>query len=116
MNTLVLETGLSDHHKMCITVSRAQLPKMKPNTVTYRTYKYFKKCDFKCELSNALCNQSNVGYDDFETVFMNTLNMHGPMKRKVVRANEAPFMNKEIKKVHHEKDMSKKQIFENRGK
>ena len=60
MNTLVLETGLSDHHKMCITMSRAQLPKMKPNTVTYRSYKHFRKCDFKCELSNALCNQGNV--------------------------------------------------------
>ena len=35
------------------------------------------------------------------------------MKRKVVRANEAPFMNKEIKKVHHEKDTSKEYIFEN---
>ena len=98
MNTLVSETGLSDHHKMCITVSRAQLPKMKPNTVIYRSYKYFNKCDFRYDLSKALFNQGNVGYDDFETILMNTLNMHAPMKRKVIRANGAPFMNKEIKK------------------
>ena len=51
---------------------------MKPNTVTCRSYKHFKKCDFRCELSNALCNHGNVGYEDFESTLMNTLNMHTP--------------------------------------
>ena len=62
-----------------------------------RSYKHFNNCDFRYALSIALCNQGNIGYDDFETIFMNTLNMHAPIKRKVIRANEAPFMNREIK-------------------
>ena len=34
MNTQIIETGLSDHHKMTITVTRQHFPKMKPNFVT----------------------------------------------------------------------------------
>ena len=50
-STQVLDTGLSDHHKMGINVSRAHLPKMKPKTVTYRSYKKFNQCNFRYELT-----------------------------------------------------------------
>ena len=96
ISTQVLDTGLSDHHKMCITVSHAHLPKMKTKTVTYRSYKKFNQCNFKYELRSAL--NHNMGYEDFENIFVNTLNKHAPLKTQIIRANETPFMNKEIKK------------------
>ena len=40
-NTLVIETGLSDHHKMTVTVTKSYLPKTKPKSVIYRCYKTF---------------------------------------------------------------------------
>ena len=98
INSQVVETGLSDHHKMCITVSRTHLPKMKHNIVTYRSYKHFKLYNFRNELGVALSKHNDVCYEDFENIFLKLLNKHAPMKRKIIRANEAPFMNKDIKK------------------
>ena len=39
-----------------------------------------------------------MGYDKFEKIYLNVLDKHGPCKIKIIRANEAPFMNREIKK------------------
>ena len=36
----------------------------------------------------------DIHYDKFEEVFMGRLNEHTPMKEKIVRANNASFMNK----------------------
>ena len=55
---------------MCITVSRAHLPQMKPKTVTYRSYNKFNQCNFRYELRSAL--NHNMGYEDFENIFEHT--------------------------------------------
>ena len=45
-------------------------------------------------------NTSNISsYDDFENYFINSLNKHAPVKNKVLRANNKPFMNQTIKKA-----------------
>ena len=38
-------------------------------------------------------------FEEFETIFMNILNKHAPMKEKLIRANNSPFMNKAMSKV-----------------
>ena len=38
-NSIAIETGLSDHHKMVVTVLKIYTKKMKPITVNYRSYK-----------------------------------------------------------------------------
>ena len=38
-------------------------------------------------------------YDEFKNVFMNVLNRHAPMKEKIIRGNNAPFMNKTLSKA-----------------
>ena len=40
-----------------------------------------------------------MGYDDFKDIFMSVLNKHAPMKKKVVRGNNAPFMNTILSKA-----------------
>ena len=35
-NTYVIETGLSDLHKMIVAVMKIQFPKMKPQVINYR--------------------------------------------------------------------------------
>ena len=47
----VVETGLSDHHKMTITVLKKIFPKQKPAIVKYRNYKKFDLTIFCSELS-----------------------------------------------------------------
>ena len=41
---------------------------------------------------------NEIKYDEFKGVFMTTLAKHAPMKKKLVRANNAPFMNKTLTK------------------
>ena len=38
-NINVFETGLSDFHKMAVSVLKSNFPKQKPNIVSYRNYK-----------------------------------------------------------------------------
>ena len=35
-------------------------------------------------------------YEQFKSIFIETLDNHAPMKRKMVRGNNAPFMNKTL--------------------
>ena len=41
---------------------------------------------------------NDIKYDEFKGVFMTTLTKHAPLKEKLVRANNAPFMNKTLTK------------------
>ena len=46
-----------------------------------------------------LYNINNINYDVFDNLVMDLLRKHAPIKYKYIRANEAPFMNKEYKKA-----------------
>ena len=94
-SSIAIETGLSDHHKMIITVLKSNYKKRDPLLVNYRSYKNIYENLFRNELANTLENLigENMGYDEFKNVFMNTLNLHAPMRKKTVRGNNAPFMN-----------------------
>ena len=98
-NNCTLETGISDHHKMTITVLKTFFSKQAPVTITYRNYKNFDKKAFHNELSRNLGNISDSNYDTFEDSFMDQLNKHAPVKSKIIRANNAPFMNKILAKA-----------------
>ena len=39
-----------------------------------------------------------MSYEDFHEIFMNTLDIFAPMKKKIVRGNNAPFMTKALSK------------------
>ena len=38
-------------------------------------------------------------YDEFETTFLNSLNIHAPVKTKTVRANHKPYFSRELRKA-----------------
>ena len=67
--TLVIETGLSGHHKMTVTVTKSYLPKTKPKPVIYRCYKTFVVDTFRYDLTNDLsASNTTLSYDEFETI------------------------------------------------
>ena len=75
--------------------------KQEPKIFNYRNYKYFNNNNFRKDL---LCEISvkgfqNITCEEFETMFMMTLNNHAPMKIKYIRANNSPFMNNELSKA-----------------
>ena len=100
-NSTTIETGLSDHHKMTVTVLKTYFKKKEPIQIDYRSYKYFTESEFRIDLQENLLkhNKETMDYDDFKSIFIHVLDRHAPKKKKVVRGNNAPFMNKILSKA-----------------
>ena len=95
-NSNVLEIGLSDFHKMSLTVMRVCFVKQTPKVVHYRDYKMFYNDLFRNDIlpAQALTDtKKNV-----QTNIVNIFNEHAPLKKWYVRANQAPYMNKKLSK------------------
>ena len=99
--SVTIETGISDHHKMTITVLRSFFQKQSPSTIRYRDYKNFDVEIFRAELVASLdtFNGREMSYDMFEEIFLQIINKHAPLKVKSLRANNALFMNKTLSKA-----------------
>ena len=100
-NSMTIETGLSDCHKMTVTVLKMYIKKKKPRCVNYRCYKSFNEGDFRHDLLKCLetLDEATMNYDNFLEIFINILNKHAPLKQKIVRGNQAPFMTKALSKA-----------------
>ena len=48
-----------------------------------------------------------MSYDKFNEIFMNVLHIHAPLKKKTIRGNHAPFMNKSLSKAFMERSRLK---------
>ena len=97
-NTLTISTGLSDFHKVIITVLKSSFIKLKVRETYYRDYKNFSINSFREDLTLSL-DHINKGFDSFEDTFMKTFNRYAPMEKKFVRANEVPYMTKALRKA-----------------
>ena len=100
-HTSVIETGLSDFHMLTVTVFKYSFHKKEPKLFSYRKYKYFNNDNFRNDLLQEIhqVGLSNIGCEQFESLFICNLNKHAPLKRRYVRANNSPFMNKELYKA-----------------
>ena len=96
--TSTYETGTSDHHHMVYTMLNSCFQNTEPKLLNYRYFKSFLLQAFEEDLSEALidCGDS---YDKFEYIFTSKLNKHAPKKRKWVRGNHKPLINKELRKA-----------------
>ena len=99
--TTVVETGLSDFHKMTVTILKTFFRKAPPKIVSYRDYKHFSQVHFRSELHQYLTNYNiyELSNDEFVKIFMGIFDKHAPLKQKYVRANQGPFMTKELRKA-----------------
>ena len=100
-NNTTIETGLSDFHKLTITVMKSYYPKQTPLVRVYRDYKNFDQSLFENELLKELYNvhHGKVSYDTFEEIVVKLLDLYAPIKTKYIRANNSPFLNKSLSKV-----------------
>ena len=99
--TTTVETGLSDFHKMVVSVLKTTFPKHGPTVINYRNYKNFNEIVFRSDLRDELgkIEPSNLNYTSFETIFNRVLDKHAPIKKKYVRANDKPFMTRALRKA-----------------
>ena len=98
-HTNVLETGLSDHHLMIYTMFKSTYYRAPPKLKTYRCFKEFKEESFLHDLYFKLgTNILSYDYSYFESDFTSTLNRYAPVKQKLIRGNDKPFVSNEMRK------------------
>ena len=105
MHTKSIMNGLSDHHSIIMTMLKAKMSKLAPTKIQYRSFKDFDENAFCRDLGEALeamDSDQDPDYDDFSTfseIVTDITNKHCPIKTKILRGNDAPFMTKELRRA-----------------
>ena len=84
-NSTTVETGLSDHHMLTITVMRKFFQKQTPTTILYRNYKNFDQHFFRNELLKEIYNvhQGKVNCVTLEKIVIKHLDRYAPIKKNM---------------------------------
>ena len=90
----VFETGLYNFQMMVVTEFKMGFQKLKPHVVAYGDNIRFDNEKFQTDIQSCALNLKC-----FKETVLFILNKHAPIKRKFVRANEAPFITKELHKA-----------------
>ena len=98
-NTKIFFTSLSAFHKLVTATLKISIPKNKPLQINYRNYKHFNKGSFNEDLKLAFNNTDIQTCEEFEEIFMNLLDHHAPLKKKILRANNVPCITKKLRKA-----------------
>ena len=96
-NTITFASGLSDFHKMILTVLKSTFPKVEPKQINYRKFRNFDLNSFNNEVNAKM--ESIKEYETFEEEFLKVSNKHAPLKKKFIRANYVPYMTKDLRKA-----------------
>ena len=101
--TSLTETGLSDCHKMIVSVFRVFFERLPAKVTEYQNYKVFDQNEFLQNLNQELIKRNSCNdeqqYDIFTSIFRRVLDKHAPLKMKKFRGNQAKFMNKELRSI-----------------
>ena len=90
-STCTLETGLSDFHKLAVTVPNEKHERMPPKVTQYRVYK---KCDYASFNNNLFKQTENLnfielGFATIRKIFMEILDKFACLKKKYIRVNHS---------------------------
>ena len=97
--TMKTKTGISDFHKMVITVLNSFYNNKKTKIIHYRNYKTFNANLFKKELNKELLSidDDNTDLVEFTNNVLSILDKYTPIKRKYIPANNSEFMIKDLR-------------------
>ena len=113
-STCVLETGLSDFHKMTVSILKMHFRKLRPKVISYRDFTKFENERIMDSPYLAL-NIQNIDYtknlDLFFNIHQNELNHRAPREKKYIRGNNKPFMTKTLSKFIMERKRFRKKFF-----
>ena len=103
-HTASFQTDLIDCHKLIFTFFKIYFKKLPPKNIDYGNYKILTKIIFFTNLDQnlskgSICKEKHHQYDVFTKIFRMVLDKHAPIKKKIVRGNEAPFMTKALRKA-----------------
>ena len=92
----VFETGLSDLHLLTVTEFKMGFQKLQPQVITYRNYKNFDNDKFQVDIKT--CGFDTNDINSITETTLSVFNKYASIKKKYIRANEAPFMTKNLHK------------------
>ena len=90
-------TFVSDHHKLIGTMLKSTFVNGKPKKMFYRCYRNFGNKKFEEELEKQLPSVSD--FESFQFSFKVITNQFAPLKQKLIRNNNQPFMTKTLRKA-----------------
>ena len=87
---------------MVVTVMKTNFRKLEPKIINYRNYRYFSNDRFiekvTSELSKVVLEDSDKSFIKFLGVCKEALNIYAPLKKKYIRGNNYPLMNRILSK------------------
>ena len=99
-----------------------KLAKMKPTQplkihqkMIYRCYKNFDIADFVKILKGGLEMVNDKSYKSSENIFLNVLNIYGPLKRQMLRFKNSAFIAKKLRKENMKRSKLKNNFNKNRN-
>ena len=103
-STCVIETGLSDFHRMTVSVLKMHFRNLPPRIISYRDFPNNYNENFINSLTKVLFEVENTESfvkdpNCFYKVCTKVLNQHAPRKKKYVRGNNKPFTNEALSKA-----------------
>ena len=85
----MFETGLSDFHKLVVTVPKSTFPKWLSKIIAYGGYKNFSNDLLRDDFKNYLKSEENMTLEftsltGFTKIFIETRNKHAPIKKNTL--------------------------------
>ena len=118
-NSCVIETGLSDFDKMIVTVMKTSYRKIGPRLINYQDYKSFSNEGFRESLlenlNGKLLGNSDQSFSNFINTCNTVLDKQLPNKKRYVRGNQSPVMNKTLSKAIMLRANLRNKFFKNRS-
>ena len=115
-NIINVATGLSDFHKLILTVLKTSFSKNKSKKISYRDYKNFNSNIFYDKLHYVFSNLIIDTCDKFDKVFLEILNKHAPLRKKLLRANHALYISKAMWKTIMKRSSLEKKVLKKEPK
>ena len=104
-----LDIGCSDGHSLIYSTAYSTKPTFPARTINFRSYKTYDTSRFQEDLWSAPFSVTNIFNDPddqqwaFQYLLKEVIEDHAPLKSKRVRARDAPFMNRELRKAAQNK-------------
>ena len=106
-------TSLFDFHKLVLSVFKTTFTKSKPKEIVCRNYKKFNENNFNQDLHDQYSSGQPKDYASFEKISLSILE-HAPLKKKLLRANHAPYITEALRKAIMRRSYLEKLYFKKR--
>jgi hypothetical protein len=117
-----IDCDLSDFHHMVCFATKMHAPVIKKRHITYRSYKKFDENAYSQDLANIPYQVSEV-FDDVDdaywfcqTLISQVIDEHAPLKKRIIKSNQVPYMNDQLRKAINVKNMIKRRFYKYRSK